>query len=290
MKALGIQGKLYRAVKDLFSNTTAKVRVGDFVSRSFEIKSGVMQGSKLGPLLFLIFINDLLEELNASLVGVSLRKLAISALGFADDIVLLADSAEKLQEMINLCHEWSEKNSMTFNIGKCKIMILNLRKPATRFYLAGKEIKFTDRYKYLGVTLSNRMQTSLITHHISSILEMAEKRVNCIRHFGFQGDGLRPATSVKMYKTLVRPILEYASQALSYKHYYLKENRKCRDISKPDIHVQKLEAFQNRVLKRLFPCPKQTSPAVLRLISGTMPISARIDILKLRYLLLENQP
>ena len=70
---------------------------------------------------------------------------------------------------------------------------------------------------------------------------------------------------------------------MSYKHYYFKENRKCRDISIPDIHVQKLEAFQNRVLKRLFPSPKQTSPAVLRLISGTMPISARIDILKLRY-------
>ena len=127
------------------------------------------------------------------------------------------------------------------------------------------------------------MQTSLFTHHISSIFEKAEKRVNCIRHFGFQGDGLRPETSVKMYKTLVRPKLEYASQALSYKHYYFKENWKCRDISIPDRHVQKLEAFQNRVLKRLFSCPKLTSPAVLRLISGTMPISARIDILKLRY-------
>ena len=188
LKALGIQGKIYHAVKDLFSNTTAKVRVGDFVSRSFEIKSGVMQGSKLGPLLFLIFINDLLEELNASQLGVSLGKLAVSALGFSDDIVLLADTAEKLQEMINLCHDWSGNNGMNFNIDKCKIMTLNLRKPATRFYLAGKEIKFTDRYKYLGVTLSNRMQTSLFTHHISSILEKAEKRVNCIRHFGFQGD------------------------------------------------------------------------------------------------------
>ena len=86
-----------------------------------------------------------------------------------------------------------------------------------------------------------------------------------------------------MYKTLVRPILEYGAQVLSYKHYYFNSKKKCRDIYTLDTHIKKLEAFQNRVLKRIFPCPKSTPPAVLRLISGTMPISARIDILKLRY-------
>ena len=162
-------------------------------------------------------------------------------------------------------------------------MTLNLRQPVKRFYLFGKEIEFTDIYKYLGIILTNKMQTSLITHHISAILEKAEKRINCIRHFGFQSDGLRPATSIKMYKTLVRPILEYGAQVLSYKHYYFNSKKKCRDIYTLDTHIKKLEAFQNRVLKRIFPCPKSTPPAVLRLISGTMPISARIDILKLRY-------
>ena len=45
----------------------------------------------------------------------------------------------------------------------------------------------------------------------------------------------------------------------------------------------KLEAFQNKVLKKLIPCPKSTSPAIIRLFSGVMPISARTDLLKLRY-------
>ena len=50
-----------------------------------------------------------------------------------------------------------------------------------------------------------------------------------------------------------------------------------------DEHIKKLEAFQNRALKKLVPCPRTTSPAVVRVLTGIMPIRARIDILKLRY-------
>ena len=53
--------------------------------------------------------------------------------------------------------------------------------------------------------------TSLYGKHIRELLEKAEERVNAIRHKGFKSDGLRPETTVRMYKTLVRPIIEYAS-------------------------------------------------------------------------------
>ena len=88
-----------------------------------------------------------------------------------------------------------------------------------------------------------------------------------------------------MYKILVRPILEYASQVLSYRHYYLKSKiDRGTNLSQTDAYVQKLEAFQNRVLKKLIQCPKNTPPAVVRLFAGIMPMTARVEILKLRYL------
>ena len=74
---------------------------------------------------------------------------------------------------------------------KCKIMTLNLRKPNVGFILLGKELEVVCEYKYLGVIISNKRQTSLITHHISSILKKAERRVNSIRHLGFQSYGVR---------------------------------------------------------------------------------------------------
>ena len=164
-------------------------------------------------------------------------------------------------------------------------MTLNLTRSPTSFYLLTKKLAFVREYKYLGVTISNKRQTSLITQHISNILEKAEKRVNCIRHYGFQCDGLRPATSIMLYTTLVRPILEYAAQVISYKHYYYRSTQisTVNFSATIDQHILKLEAFQNKVLKKLIPCPKSTSPAIIRLITGVMPISARIEILKLRY-------
>ena len=57
----GIRGKMFRVIQDLYTDNRATIKVGGHLSKSFEIQRGVMQGSKLGPILFNIFINDLLE-------------------------------------------------------------------------------------------------------------------------------------------------------------------------------------------------------------------------------------
>ena len=117
---------------------------------------------------------------------------------------------------------------------------------------------------------------------LAKVLEKAEVRANAIRHTGFHRDGLRPETSIGMYKTLVRPILEYAAEALSFKHYYFTE-RKCTAVEEPPEMIKRIEKLQNRILKKLICCPKNTHPAVVRILTGVMPMSARIDMLKLRY-------
>ena len=78
----------------MYTENSAKVLINNRYSREFKIKSGVMQGSKLGPLLFVIFINDLLESLNASYLGAKIGNIVISGLGFADDIILISDTPE----------------------------------------------------------------------------------------------------------------------------------------------------------------------------------------------------
>ena len=99
--------------------------IGKNLSPEFEIQSGVLQGSKLGPLLFLIFINDLLDKLNKSNYGAKIEDLKICSLGFADDIVLTSDSPSKLQSLINICSEWAAENCMEFQTKKCKVIVLN---------------------------------------------------------------------------------------------------------------------------------------------------------------------
>ena len=147
---LGITGKIFRVIKDVYFNNKAEVLLGSHLSPEFDIQFGVMQGSKLGPLLFLLFINGLLNTLHKSGLGGKIDQLTISALGFADDIVLISDSPSKLQSLIDLCLEWAKENQMEFNSSKCNVMVLNRSCKGLDFALDNKELEIVKSYKYLG--------------------------------------------------------------------------------------------------------------------------------------------
>ena len=283
LEAVGARGRILKVIKDLYWSNSACVRIGNYTTEPFCIESGVMQGSKLGPILFIIFINDLLKQLHNANLGVQIWNMIISVLGFADDIILLSQSAKNLQKLIDICAEWSKVNGMKFNISKCKVMVLNGRKKQKTFTMDNIVLDTVKNYKYLGIKLSSKRLTSLITNHISYIIEKAEKRINCIKHLGFHCDGLRPETSIEMYRTLVRPILEYAGQVLTYKHHYLGKNELTKLTEPRTDLLCKLENFQKKVLKKLIPCPKSTPPALLRIMMGTAPMVGRVEMLKLRY-------
>ena len=228
----GIKGKMLRVISDLYNRNTARVQIENFLSPPFTINRGVMQGSKLGPVLFNIFINDLLNDLHNSSLGATIGIHIISTLGFADDIVLIADDPYKLQELINICDKWSATNKMSFNLIKCNVMVFNCKSDNLHFHFRNKPLKIVDSYKYLGVVLSSAArQNTLFKDHFEKILEKAHIRLNCIKHFGFHKDGLRPQTAIRLYKVLVRPLLEYGAQVLSYRRYFLNSKKQPLDLT-----------------------------------------------------------
>ena len=243
-----------------------------------------MKGSELGPLLFLVFINDLLTDLQKSSLGAKIGDLTISCLGFADDLVLTAESPENLQLLINKCECWVKKNLMTFNTDKCKVMVFNRPSSNLNFSIYGKQLSMVNSYKYLGIVISNTNQTNLYTDHFKKTIEKAEKRLHCIAHFGFHRDGLRPKTAIKLYKLMVRPILEYGSQVLTYRKYFLKSSTdKLKDLYKHTVFGKKLEHLQTKALKNLIRRSKSISPVIVRLFSVVEPLISRLDMLKLLY-------
>ena len=263
--AIGITGKMFRVIKDLYSSNKANILVSGRLSRDIEINSGVMQGSILGPILFNIFINDLLEELHNSPYGAPMGNIRIAALGFADDVVLISDSKQNMQKLLDICESWGTKNRMAFNMSKCKAMVFN-RPPRTIFGLfkmRNQHIKVVKEFKYLGITLSTKRLTNLYTRHFAIVMEKAKRRLQCIRHLGFHADGLRIETAIRMYKLLVRPLLEYGAQVLIYRNYYLPsaDGHTDSQFSTTD-YTHKLEHFQTQALKRLLKCPKHTSSLI----------------------------
>ena len=196
----GVRGKTLAWVDAFLSNRSQSVVVDGVSSNSAPVLSGVPQGSVLGPLLFLVYINDLPECVSSD-TGL-----------FADDTLLhrpvsSPDDAVALQADLTSLEDWEEKWNMDFNPSKCEVLhITNKRNPVnSEYHLHGVKLGVTKGGKYLGVTISPKLTW---TKHI----DKAVKKANGSRAF-LQRNLRKCPRNIKElgYKTLVRPIIEYAS-------------------------------------------------------------------------------
>ena len=105
--------------------------MNDFTTGWFSTPFGVKQGDVLSPTLFAIFVNDLVQEIKNSGLGVMLDDVVVSCLLYADDIVLLAESGDALQKMLNIVTFWCSKWRLMINQNKTQIMDWNYGKEGT---------------------------------------------------------------------------------------------------------------------------------------------------------------
>ena len=257
-------------------------RIGDEISTR---ASGVPQGTVLGPLLFLIYINDISEQLQSPV------RL------FADDSVVYREiqsieDTHTLQQDLFRLQEWADKWQMSFNVAKCKVLritrktkhkitikylMLTPNKPKSdikvprKTYKAAADILRTNRPtgsyeslceissdKYLGVILDNRLS---FNSHIDEIVSKATKLLNlCRRNLHMCSPELKEIA----YKSLVRPHLEYASPAWS---------------PHTQRNINKVEAVQTRaarfVLGNYTYGPESSISNDIKLKLGWKPLYAR---------------
>ena len=137
------------------------VQIGTERSASGLITSGILQGSKVGPFAFKIYINDLLEKLNGA-EGPS------RALCYADDLTILGTVAEEqqvqhLQELVNIASIWANQNKLVYN--KKKIFVLHHESRTAKnvkndYYLGDEAIQKTEFQKDLGVLIDSKLSMS----------------------------------------------------------------------------------------------------------------------------------
>ena len=182
---------------------TQKVVVEGERSSSICVRSGVPQGSVLGPSLFLAYINDLPTRVSS-----------VSRL-FADDTLIhrlmksLRDQ-ETIQQDLNNLEKWESEWEMDFHPKKCNVLPVNRskRKKQTEerqdYNLHGETLETVNETKYLGVTLQNNLNWD---KHINNICVKANRMLGMLRR---NLKGAPKKTKELGYKALVRPVLEYA--------------------------------------------------------------------------------
>ena len=121
LREKGVGGRMMRTIVSMYQNRTSHVKLHGKRSRSFPVRRGVAQGCVLRPLLFNIYVDDLLQRFRETGVGVSVGKALLAALAFADDLVLGGEN-RTMRRYIQILEEWCDENEFSLNVSKCAMM------------------------------------------------------------------------------------------------------------------------------------------------------------------------
>lgn len=206
LKHYGIDNTTLKWFESYLSDRKQVTTIENSTSHHCHIKCGVPQGSILGPLLFLIYINDLPN-----------CKLEAKPRLYADDsnLTYSAKNIKEVQTMINEdlkeVHTWLKANKLTLNISKTKYMLMATRQklssiPSEPTIMVNSEkILRVDKYKCLGVTLDETLSWD---KHIEEIFKKVSKGLGALKR-------IRPyvpqSTLVTVYNTLILPYFDYCS-------------------------------------------------------------------------------
>ena len=152
----GIKDHAWRILRKWYQSTTSTVLWDGEQSHPFNIKQGVKQGAVLSPLLYSLFVNDLLVELEHSGLGVRIGSVFCGAPMYADDLALIASSPEDLQSMIDIVAQYATKWRYCLNPHKSKILVFGSRiPPSTTWTIKGEKLDVVKEYLHLGILRSS---------------------------------------------------------------------------------------------------------------------------------------
>lgn len=165
---------------ELSSNGTRSKR-----SDKFSISNGVRQGGVLSPILFTVYMDDLLLELERTGVGCFWRYHYVGAVCYADDLALLAPSLSALRIMLDTCIRYASSHSLIFNASKTQLIRFSrtadsfCMDSSIHFSFLGQRLYFSKSVIHLGHILTNDLSDS---EDIASIKKDLCKKANCLLH------------------------------------------------------------------------------------------------------------
>ena len=200
LEQMGVRGSLLLWLKAFLINRRQHVIYNDDCSRWINVSSGVPQGSILGPLLFLVYINDIGEFVQSSI------RL------FADDCVIFRevnsrDDTVLLQKDLKQIYDWSQKWLLTLSTSKCKALCISNKKSPLYclYYINSISLEWVDSFRYLGVRIDHKLKWA---SHVADITVKASKILNLLRRSMYT---CSMNAKERAYLALVRPHLEFCA-------------------------------------------------------------------------------
>ena len=260
----GIQGRLLRVIRDMYSKVRSCVKQCNSFSEYFEYAVGLRQGEVISPILVSLFMEDLelflQKDVNS---GLLIDDIVLIILLFADDMAVIGRSVEELQESLNLLHTYCNTWGLEVNTEKTKIVVFRKRgqKRIDEIWTYNGDIlDIVDDFNYLG-TIFN--YTGSFTKNQDHVVGKSLKALNALL-YNCSKIKLKPKLLCQLFDSFVGSILGYSSELWGF--------TKCKEIER--IHL--------KFLKRILGVKRNTSSMSVYGELGRYPlyISRYVRIIK----------
>ena len=213
MRSMGITGKFLNIIAAMYKDDLVQVKLGNKVTESICVTTGVRQGCVLSPTLFNLFLADfiaILKNKEATDPACISTSEEMCTLLWADDVLLVSESAQGLQNQINCLVDYAKLNDLTINIDKTKSVCFNKSGHLIRnsFTISKDPIEDVRSFKYLGFvfTCGGSLKPGL-----ADLKDRGQKAFYALKkHLGYSFMRY-PDVSIKLYNAIVKQILLYAS-------------------------------------------------------------------------------
>lgn len=237
-----VEHKYIEIIKYLYNNCTSRVKL-ETTGPPIPIRRGVRQGDPLSPKIFIAVLEMVFSKLNWERKGLNINGNFINHLRFADDIILLSESAKEMESMIHSLKTMSYEVGLEMNLDKTKIMSNSIKHP---IYLDEKPLEYVDSYIYLGKQISFGKQ--------NNELEVERRISGAWKKFWSLKDILKGTMPINLKKklmdTCLLPSITYGCQTWKYTLRVKNKIRSCqRSMERSITNVRKIQKIPHNVIR-----------------------------------------
>jgi len=256
LKAYGVNELSCKWFRSYLTGRSHCTCLNSALSEISHVTCGVPQGSILGPLLFILYINDLPNCIQSCRVAM-----------YADDTIIYFAhrSLETIKQAIQcdstLLVQWFTANKLSLNPTKCKAMLVGTQRSKAAYSnlhltLAGSNLDQVHTFKYLGVVLDSALQWNDHISHVTKKLSQVIGIMKCLKPF------INKQALLTIYSSLFLPHLQYCSTVWD---------------QGSKVYMDKLQKLQNRAGRVILGCDLYTPSETIMHTLGWTPV---VDILK----------